>query len=416
MRRFIIRRLLLAVATIFGVMLLTFAMFRLGAGDVAAAHLPRSATTREKAQWRHKYGYDLPTWINLHSRLVLTDTTDGDGVFIVDAGESLGLIVPVGSTANTIVGRFVYRLNDTTPVGQAEHILRFTLADSSEIAIDPAGAKTYGELIELINTHPLAGGRIVASISARSAGQLRNSQFFRHLVDSITFSSRSLRDNRRLIDIIVARAPASLAVTIPAMALSWAIGLAAACLVAYHRQTWIDKLGVLLCVFGACVPFLALMIFAQWAMFAISPRHAYGVLDRRNVYLPIVIMVLASLGPTVRFYRTVILDQINCDYVRTARAKGLAPMNILFVHVLKNCMPAILTNLIVAIPFMITGSVLIESYFGIPGLGDLMVNSIQNRDEAIISGMVLLTALAYTLGVLITDISYAAFDPRIRLE
>ncbi len=188
------------------------------------------------------------------------------------------------------------------------------------------------------------------------------------------------------------------------------------CFVAYYRGRWIDKLGVFISVLGMCIPFLAFMMFGQWLMFTIAPTHAYGISYRGNVFLPIAIMVVAGLGANVRFYRTVILDEIGRDYVRTARAKGLPLTTILFGHVLRNCMLPIMTNLIMAIPFLIMGSLLVEKYFGIPGLGDLMLSSIQNRDETIISGMVMLTALIYTLGVLVTDLSYAVFDPRIRLE
>jgi peptide/nickel transport system permease protein len=127
-------------------------------------------------------------------------------------------------------------------------------------------------------------------------------------------------------------------------------------------------------------------------------------------------MVLANLGGEVRFYRTVILDETNRDYVRTARAKGVPLPTILFRHVIKNCMLPILTSLIMAIPFLILGNLLLESYFGVPGLGELMMTAINERNEPILSGLVFLTALIYTLGVLLTDLSYAFFDPRIRLR
>ncbi|MDP7288652.1 MAG: ABC transporter permease, partial [Phycisphaerae bacterium] len=146
-----------------------------------------------------------------------------------------------------------------------------------------------------------------------------------------------------------------------------------------------------------------------------APTRAYGLAYRSNVYLPIAIMVIAGLGGSVRFYRTVILDQVNRDYVRTARAKGASLPAVLFKHVLKNCMLPILTNLILALPFLIMGSLLVETYFGIPGLGDLLLSSINGRDEPVVNAMVFLTAIIYTTGVMLTDISYALFDPRIRL-
>ena len=189
-----------------------------------------------------------------------------------------------------------------------------------------------------------------------------------------------------------------------------------ACFVAYYHGTLIDKVGVFLSVLGMCVPFLAYMIIGQYLMFQISPVHAFGAEPRGNIYVPIAVMVLAGIGGSVRFYRTVILDETGRDYVRTARAKGASVPSVLFKHVLRNCMLPILTNLILAIPFLIMGSLLVESYFGIPGMGDLLLTSIQDRDEPIINAMVFLTALIYTVGLLLTDISYAVFDPRVRLR
>jgi peptide/nickel transport system permease protein len=203
---------------------------------------------------------------------------------------------------------------------------------------------------------------------------------------------------------------------IPATALGWLLAMIVACFVAYYRGTAIDHVGVLLSVLGMCIPFLAYMIYGQWIMWRLAPNHAYGLHTRANIYVPIAIMVVAGLGGSVRFYRTVILDEVNRDYVRTAQAKGVALPGILFKHVLKNSMLPILTRLIMAIPFLIMGSLLVERYFGINGLGDLMISSINGRDEPVVTGLVFLSAVFYTVGVLITDLSYALFDPRIRLR
>ncbi len=178
----------------------------------------------------------------------------------------------------------------------------------------------------------------------------------------------------------------------------------------------LDKLTVFLTVLAMCIPFLAFMIAGQWLVFKIAPLRAYGTYYRSNLYVPIFIMVIAGLGASVRFYRTIILDQTNQDYVRTAIAKGASLPSILFKHILKNCMLPILTNLILSLPFLIMGSLLVETYFGIPGLGDLTLTSITSRDEPIMNAVVFLTAVIYTIAVMLTDITYAIFDPRIRLK
>lgn len=242
-----------------------------------------------------------------------------------------------------------------------------------------------------------------------------DSQFLNHLWNTIRFEGRSFRDNKTLGEIIRQRAPYSLSITVPAMAIGFLVGLVISCFVAYYRGRLADRVGVLMCVLWMCVPVLAWLVYGQWIMSGISPLHSFGLWYKTNIYLPVGILVLAGLGGSVRFYRTIILDETGRDYVRTARAKGLSLPSILFKHVLRNCMLPILTNLIMAIPFLIMGSLLVETYFGIPGLGDLMLSSIMERNEPIMNGLVFLTALIYTVGVLLTDLSYALFDPRIRL-
>ena len=453
MGRFIIHRLFQSVLTIFGVMLITFLLFRVVSQDVASANLGRKATERMKAEWRQRYGYDRPTLINWHRRLTIVDHTDGDlPLGVKDVGKSqvaevLALFLPSEGASdkplgksNVLRGRYVFRLQPETPLveltdGKAlvtksrlserqtesagetpRPIVTFTLADGTDITVDLSAVQTCGDVLDRINRHPENQGRLEARISEWSVRHLWDSQFFHHLYDTATFRTRSLKDNQTLWEIIRQRAPKSLAITVPAFAIGWVLAMIIACFVAYYRGGLGDRLGVLLSVLGMCIPFLAFMIYGQWLMFEISPKHAYGTFYRVNVYVPIVIMVIAGLGGNVRFYRTVILDEIHRDYVRTARAKGVALSSILFKHVLRNCMLPILTSLIMTIPFLIMGSLLVETYFGIAGLGDLMITSIQDRNEPIINAMVFLTAIIYTFGVLITDICYALFDPRIRLK
>jgi peptide/nickel transport system permease protein len=189
-----------------------------------------------------------------------------------------------------------------------------------------------------------------------------------------------------------------------------------ATIVAYYRGSLIDSVGVFLSVLGMCIPYLAFILGIQYVMFQIKPAMAYGLANPFNIFVPIAIGVLAGLGGQVRFYRTVVLDETRRDYVRTAQAKGVPLPAIMFKHILKNCMLPILTNLILAVPFLIMGSLLLESFFGINGLGDLLLSSINNRDEPIVSGLTFLAALLYVVANLATDISYVFFDPRVKLS
>ena len=280
----------------------------------------------------------------------------------------------------------------------------------------PAPTATCGDLIRLINEHPDNRGRLHAGISDLSLSNVFNSQFFWHLWESVTFSNRSYKTNELLLEVIAKRAKYSLALTVPMLALGWISAMVISSIVAYYRGRLIDRLGVFVCVLGMCIPYLVYMIVGQKIVFMIAPTAAWGLHRPANIYVPIAIAVIAGVGGSVRFYRTVILDEINRDYVRTARAKGVPLPGILFKHVLKNCMLPILTSLVVSIPFLVMGSLLLERFFGVPGLGSLMVSSVSDRDVPIISGLTFLTAAIYVLGLLITDVLYAVFDPRIRLR
>ncbi len=304
MLRFVIRRLIHSALTVFGVMLMTFLLFRVVAGDVSADYVNPRLGQAGRDVWKHNHGLDRPWY----------------------------------------------------------------------------------------------------------------AQFKDHLVTSVTFQGESYQTEEKLTTIIRKRAGYSLALTVPALMLGWISAMVISCFVAYYRDTWIDRIGVLLSVLGMCIPFLAYMILGQWLMFKISPSSAWGLRYRANIYLPIGISVIAGLGASVRFYRTIILDQVNQDYVRTARAKGAPLTTILFKHVIRNCMLPILTNLVMAIPFLIMGSLILENFFGIPGLGGLLIDSITRRDVPIITGLTYLTSLIYVISLLVTDLLYGVFDPRIRLN
>ncbi len=440
MMRFISHRLMQSVWTILGVMVLTFLLFRVMAGDIAASFVGAKGTEQDKAVWRQRYGYDRPMLINIHNRFRIKDLTTGENALMIrDEGKSefadkLAMLPPDTSTeARAIrVGRFIVGLDRDTPIDEliggwalpeeGEIVFRIDTANGDSLFVNTNGIINCGQLLDRINTHPenhTSDGEtklVQADIAQWSLVGLLDCQFATHFKAAVLFESRSLKDNQKLSAIIADRAPKSLALTVPAMAIGWLFGMVISCFVAYYRGRMIDKIGVFLSVLGMCVPFLAFMIYGQWLMFKIAPNHAFGLANVANIYVPVIIMVIAGLGSSVRFYRTVILDEINRDYVRTAKAKGVSLPTILFKHVLKNCMLPILTNLILAIPFLIMGSLLVERYFGIPGLGDLMISSINDRDEPIMSGLVFLSALIYTVGVLITDLSYVVFDPRIRLK
>jgi len=133
------------------------------------------------------------------------------------------------------------------------------------------------------------------------------------------------------------------------------------------------------------------------------------------ILLPVFIGVFSGIGSGIRWYRSIFLEQINQDYVRTARAKGLSEIKVLFTHVLRNGMLPILTGVVVVIPSLFMGSLIMESFFGIPGLGSYTIDAINSQDFAIVKAMVFLGSVLYIIGLILTDISYTFFDPRVKL-
>ena len=133
----------------------------------------------------------------------------------------------------------------------------------------------------------------------------------------------------------------------------------------------------------------------------------------RFLTLPIIIWILINLGGDVRFFRTVILDEINSDYVRTARAKGLTDKVIMFKHVLKNSMVPIITRTVIEIPYLILGSLLLENFFGIPGMGSMLIDAMQTSDFPVMRAEVMVISVLYCVFNLLTDICYKLVDPRI---
>jgi peptide/nickel transport system permease protein len=134
------------------------------------------------------------------------------------------------------------------------------------------------------------------------------------------------------------------------------------------------------------------------------------------VILPVAVGVVGGIGSGSRWYRTIFLEEMGKDYVRTARAKGLAETAVMFKHVLKNGMIPILTGAVVVIPTLFMGALIAESFFGIPGLGSYTIDAIQAQDFSVVRSMVFLGSVLYILGLLLTDISYTLVDPRVRLE
>jgi len=213
----------------------------------------------------------------------------------------------------------------------------------------------------------------------------------------------------------------SLALAVPVFLVGLAVCITFALLMAFFRASYLDLWGVVACVAMMSISTLFYIIGGQyvaskiWHLVPIS-GYAGGFDAVRFLILPVLIGVIGGIGASSRWYRTLFLEEMGKDYVRTARAKGLAESAVLFRHVLKNAMIPILTGVVVVIPTLFLGSLLMESFFGIPGLGSYTIDAIQAQDFSVVRSMVFIGSVFYIAGLILTDISYTVVDPRIRLE
>lgn len=247
-------------------------------------------------------------------------------------------------------------------------------------------------------------------------------QYFYYLKQIITFDfGRSYATKQKISAMILDGLGPSLSLAIPAFIFGSLISIIIALAVAFYRGKWLDRVMVLLAVAGMSISILVYIIAGQYylaylqGLFPISGWEP-GLAGVPFLVLPGLIWVLVSFGSDVRFFRTVMLDEISQDYVTTAYAKGLGRISVFFKHVLKNAMIPIITRLVISIPFLYTGSLLLENFFGIPGLGCMSINAINSSDFPVIKAFTFIGALMYVVGNILTDLCYAIADPRIRLK
>ena len=228
-------------------------------------------------------------------------------------------------------------------------------------------------------------------------------------------------DGRDIASAIRTRMWPSLAIALPTFTLGLAVNISVALIMIFFRRTYVEWTGVVALVGLMSVSGLFYIIGGQYLfakVWQLAPISGYqgGFSAIRFVWLPILIGIVGGVGAGARWYRTLFLEEAGKDYVRTARAKGLSEMAVLFRHILKNGMVPILTGAVAVFPLLFMGSLIMESFFGIPGLGNYTINAISSQDFAIVRAMVFIGAVLYIVGLILTDISYTLVDPRVRLQ
>ena len=251
--------------------------------------------------------------------------------------------------------------------------------------------------------------------------KLTRTVFFEKSIAMFAFRFGRADDGRDIAHEIKKRMMPSLSIALPVFVLGLGVYIVFALTMVFFRATYVDFWGVVLCVALMSISSLFYIIGGQflisklWHLVPIS-GYGYGFDATKFLILPVIIGVVSGAGGNTRWYRTIFLEEMSKDYVRTARAKGLSENVVLFGHVLRNALIPILTGTVVVIPLLFLGSLIAESFFGIPGLGSYTIDAINSQDFGVVRAMVFLGSLLYIVGLILTDISYTLVDPRIRLE
>jgi peptide/nickel transport system permease protein len=321
-----------------------------------------------------------------------------------------------------IIRRSLYAIPVLIGVNLITFLLFFVVNSPDDVARMHLGAKRVtAEAIEKWKVEHGYDQPMIINHEATGVRKFTDTVFFSKSVRLFVFDFGASDSGRDIGADIKQRMWPSLAIALPQFIIGLFVYISFAMLLSFFRGTYLDVSGVVLCVILMSVSTLFYIIGGQYLfskMMHLFPISGYepGLQAWRFIVLPVILGLIGGLGASGRVYRTFFLEEINRDYVRTARAKGLHELRVLFRHVLRNALVPILTGVVVVIPVLFMGSLIMESFFGIPGLGSYTIDAIQNQDFAIVRSMVFLGSFLYIVGLLLTDISYTLVDPRIRLS
>lgn len=442
MQAYILRRVLAMIPTVLGVIIITFVLFNVAGGDPAVMKLGKQANPKLLEEYDIQRGYDKPLLFGLWGRTrsyTHSDFSKGAGPWSGVEGATLQMSpTPCLVLSNETCCAIPLALNP-----QSGRVYRWVIQYSggpASLEIRADGMKITGAVLEetrrwrtsrVVWAAPATATNIECSLSVgKSPLRIRSlllQRRARHALDSqFVFYLRqvlrcdfgvSTETNQRVSQMILSGILPSLALTVPMFVIGVFLEIILALLCAFFRDTFIDRLFVIFSVALMSVNYLVWIVLGQYVLgYQVRLFPVWGFESWRYLILPCIIGVASGLGAGIRFYRAIMLDEMYRDYVRTAKAKGVSRSGVLFKHVLKNAMIPILTSVIMAIPFLYTGSLLLESFFGIPGLGNLAINAINNSDVDVVRAVVLVGAFLYVIANLVTDIAYTLVDPRIRLS
>jgi len=321
-----------------------------------------------------------------------------------------------------IIRRVLYAIPILIGVNLITFILFFMVNSPDDMARAQLGAKQVTpELIQSWKEEKGYDKPLFINSEAEGVSKVTNTLFVQESLKLFSFNFGFSDANRDIGSDIKERMVPSLAIALPTFMIALITNISLALLLVLFRGSALDTSMMVIAVMIMSVSGLFYIIAGQvlfskiWHWVPISGYES-GWGGIKFIILPVMIGVFAGIGSGVRWYRSIFLEQINQDYVRTARAKGLSEIRVLFGHVLRNGMLPILTGVVVVIPTLFMGSLIMESFFGIPGLGSYTIDAINSQDFAIVKAMVFLGSVLYIIGLILTDISYTLFDPRVKLS
>ena len=321
-----------------------------------------------------------------------------------------------------ILRRILYAVPILVGVNLITFMLFFMINTPDDMARAQLGAKQVTpQMIEAWKTEKGYDKPLFLNPEAPGIGKVSDTLFVQESLKLFMFDFGFSDANRDIGSDIRERMGPSLAIALPTFFIALITNISLALLLVLFRGSVLDTSMMVIAVMIMSISGLFYIIAGQvlfskiWHWVPIS-GYGTGWSAVKFVILPVMIGVFAGMGAGVRWYRSIFLEQINQDYVRTARAKGLSEISVLFRHVLKNGMLPILTGVVVVIPSLFMGSLIMESFFGIPGLGSYTIDAINSQDFAIVKAMVFLGSVLYIIGLILTDISYTVFDPRVKLS
>ena len=427
--RFIIDKIFFSITVVFGVMLLTFLLFNVAAGDPAAPLLGKNADPEEIESLRMKLGSNLPIIYGKYLEAEAFNSPDfvkgnfGANINFRNANFSKDKLYLVLEN-----GQMEFKRNFPSPLP-----LFLLIKFQGELEIN--GEKFLHDKLQnieipvadFLKSVSISGDAKIAELNfAYQQSNPFNSQFSKLLGEVVTFSTEkpyvkffemgnSISTNEPIKKIILKGMVPSLALMLPIFFGEMIISIILSLIACSCKDSLVDRSIVILGVVLMSFSYLVLIIFFQWFFgyyCNLFPVWGYG--DIRYLLLPIITGIFYGLGSGVRFYRTVFINEVHKEYLRTAAAKGCSKLSIYGKHLLRNALIPIIAQASATLPFLFTGSLLLETFFGIPGLGSASIDALNNSDLQLLKALVIFSSILFVVINFVSDFLYSVVDPRIK--